>query len=195
VARLGDVAVARAGDVVDRHHGEAVPDPYRWLENAADPETAASVSAQNERTQAWLAAASARAQIRSQLGEQWNDARFGVPAGRGGRWFQTRNPGLRARPVRYVMDAPRREGRVLIEPNVLSDEGTVALGAISVSPDGSKVAYATAASAAQRGDAPILLRVETPAGHSSAGKPTAKAIAEAADRLAFLERALACTPL
>ena len=50
-------AVARPGDVVERHHGEAVPDPYRWLEKAADPDTTAWVTAQNECTQAWLAAA------------------------------------------------------------------------------------------------------------------------------------------
>jgi prolyl oligopeptidase len=55
--------------------------------------------------------------------------------------------------------------------------------------------FAAALQAAQRGDAPILLRVETSAGHSSAGKPTAKAIAEAADRLAFLEGALGRTSL
>jgi len=139
-------AVAQPGDVVESLHGEAVPDPYRWLERAADPETVAWVSAQNERTQAWLVAVPARAQIRSQLGEQWNYARFGVPFERGGRWFQTRNSGLQAQPVLYVMDAPQDEGRALIDPNVLSDDGTVALGAISVSPDGSKVAYATAAS-------------------------------------------------
>jgi prolyl oligopeptidase len=142
----GKSAVARPGDVVESLHGEAVPDPHRWLERAAGPETAAWVSAQNERTQAWLAAVPARAQIRSQLGEQWNYARFGVPFERGGRWFQTRNSGLQAQPALYVMDAPRHEGRALIDPNVLSDDGTVAVGAISVSPDGSKVAYATAAS-------------------------------------------------
>jgi prolyl oligopeptidase len=126
--------------------GEAAGDPYRWLGRATDPETAAWVTAQNEPTRAWLAAVPARAQIRCQLGKQWNHARFGVPFERGGRWFQTRNSGLQAQPVLYVMDAPLDEGRVLIDPNAASDEGTVALGAISVSPDGSKVAYATAVS-------------------------------------------------
>src|ERR1700689_1475407 len=117
VARPGDVvksAVARSGDVVESLHGEAVPDPYRWLERAADPETAAWVSKQNKGTQAWLGGGPARAQIPSQLGEQWNYARFGVPFERGGRWFQTRNSGLQAQPVLYVMEAPKDEGRALI---------------------------------------------------------------------------------
>jgi hypothetical protein len=52
------------------------------------------------------------------------------------------------------------------------------------------IPFAAALQAAQQGHAPILLRVETSAGHSAAGKPTAKAIAEAADRLAFLDGAL-----
>jgi prolyl oligopeptidase len=138
-------SVARRSDHVDHWHGETVPDPYRWLEHAG-PETAAWVTVQNELTQAWLATVPTRAAIRSRLGERWNYARFGVPFERGGRWFQTRNSGLQAQAVLYVMDAPQDEGRVLIDPNVLSAEGTVALGAISVSPDGSKVAYATAAS-------------------------------------------------
>ena len=56
-------AAARHGNVVDRHHGEAVPDPYRWLENLAGAETTALVRVQNEGTQAWLAAVAARAQI------------------------------------------------------------------------------------------------------------------------------------
>ena len=134
------------GDDVDHYHGEAVPDPYRWMERDDDPAVKAWVAAQNELTQAWLAGASARAEIRSQLGRRWNYARFGVPFERGGHWFQTRNPGLQAQPVLCVMDAPQDEGRVLIDANVLGAEGTVALAAISVSQDGSKVAYATAAS-------------------------------------------------
>lgn len=146
VVNRSKFAVARRGEDVGHYHGEAVPDPYRWLERGADPDTTAWVISQNELTQAWLAAVPTRAAIRSRLGERWNYARFGVPFERGGRWFQTRNSGLQAQPVLYVMDAPQDEGCVLIDPNVLSDEGTVALGAISVSPDGSRVAYATSVS-------------------------------------------------
>ena len=45
--------------------------------------------------------------------------------------------------------------------------------------------FAAALQAAQAGDAPILIRIETKAGHG-AGKPTSKIIEEAADRWAFL---------
>jgi prolyl oligopeptidase len=49
--------------------------------------------------------------------------------------------------------------------------------------------FAATLQAAQAGDEPILIRVETAAGHG-AGKPTAKAIAADTDVLAFLEAAL-----
>jgi prolyl oligopeptidase len=115
-------------------------DPYRWLEDSASPETAAWVTAQNQLTQAYLAGVPAREVIRSRLTERWDYARSGVPFERGGRWFAVRNPGRQDQPVLCVMDAPDAEGRVLLDPNVLAGDGTVAVSAISVSPDGSKVA-------------------------------------------------------
>jgi prolyl oligopeptidase len=45
----------------------------------------------------------------------------------------------------------------------------------------------------QAGDAPVLIRVETRAGHG-AGKPTAKIIDEAADKWAFLVKSLGMHP-
>jgi prolyl oligopeptidase len=49
--------------------------------------------------------------------------------------------------------------------------------------------FAAALQAAQSGDAPILIRIETKAGHG-AGKPTTKQIEEASDRWAFLVKEL-----
>jgi len=53
--------------------------------------------------------------------------------------------------------------------------------------------YAAALQAAQGGDAPVLIRIETRAGHG-AGKPTSKLIEETADRYAFLVRNLGMKP-
>ena len=136
----------RRGDHVDDCHGEAVPDPYRWLEDGDAPETRSWVAAQNELTESWLASVPAREEIRSRLTRWWDYPRFGVPFERGGRWFTTRNPGLANQPVLFVMDAPGAEGRPLIDPNELSEDGTVAVSVISVSPDGATVAYATSTS-------------------------------------------------
>jgi len=53
--------------------------------------------------------------------------------------------------------------------------------------------YAATLQAAQAGPAPVLIRIDTRAGHGS-GKPTSKRIEEAADRLAFLVRNLGMKP-
>ncbi len=50
-----------------------------------------------------------------------------MPFQRGKRWFQTRNSGLQNQSVLYVMTSPDDEGRALLDPNLLSEDGTVAL--------------------------------------------------------------------
>jgi len=136
---------ARRGPDVDDHHGELVGDPYRWLEVTDDPEVAGWIKAQNEVTEGFLAAVPSREAIRTRLTELWDYPRYGVPFERGGRWFQSRNPGLAAQPALYVMDAPDADGRPLLDPNALSDDGTIAVAEINVSGDGALLAYATSA--------------------------------------------------
>jgi prolyl oligopeptidase len=128
---------------VDDYHGEPVGDPYRWLEDGDAPETTAWVEAENQLTEAFLAEVPAREEIRSRLVELWDYPRFGVPFERGGRWFQSRNSGLQGQPVLWVMEEPMAEGRVLLDPNRLSGDGTVAVTVLAVTEDGSKLAYAT----------------------------------------------------
>jgi prolyl oligopeptidase len=137
---------SRRGDDNDDYHGEVVADPFRWLEDTNAEETRLWAEAQNELTQSYLAAVPSREQIRTQLRQRWDYARFGVPFERGGRWFQSRNSGLLNQPVFYSMSRPDDEGAVVLDPNTLSDNGTVAVVAVSVSPDGSKMAYATSES-------------------------------------------------
>jgi prolyl oligopeptidase len=134
---------ARRSDQTDDYHGELVPDPYRWLEQGDDPETLSWIRAENELTEAFLAAVPDRGEIRSRLTELSDHPSFGVPFQRGGLWFQTRNSGLQDQPVLWVMDDPGAQGRVLLDPNLLSGDGTVAVTGLEVTEDGSKLAYAT----------------------------------------------------
>jgi prolyl oligopeptidase len=141
---------ARRVDQVDDYHGELVADPYRWLEDTNAPDTQAWVAAENELTDAWLAAVPAREEIRERLTELWDYPRVGAPFERGGRWFQLRNTGLQNQDVLYVMDSPEAPGdqpeaagRVLLDPNALSSDGTVALTSFAVTDDGARLAYAT----------------------------------------------------
>lgn len=133
---------ARRGDVVDDHHGTRVPDPYRWLEDPDGEETRAWVAAQNARTRAALDAVPARDRIRDRLAELWDHPRRSTPWREGDRWFQLRNTGLQDQDVLWVLPSAGEHGEVLLDPNALSDDGTVALAAMAPSRDGTLLAYA-----------------------------------------------------
>ena len=142
----GTPLVTRKGDQVDNYHGEIVADPYRWLEDTNDPETKTWVGRQNEATEAFLAAVPARRAIRARMTEIWDYPKFGVPFERGGRWFQERNSGLQDQSVLYVLASPDDPGgEVLLDPNLLAEDGTVSVPAVAINDDGSLLAYATSA--------------------------------------------------
>ncbi len=134
-------------DQTDDYHGVTVRDPYRWLEQpASTPDVRAWVEAQNALTESYLADIPEREAIKARLTELWNYPKQGAPFSKGGRYFQFRNTGLQNQDVLFVMDAPAAAGRVLLDPNTLSGDGTVSLRTFSVSPDGRHLAYATSQS-------------------------------------------------
>ena len=137
---------ARRDQVVDLLHGVEVPDPYRWLEEIDSPETRAWVEAQNELTFGYLGGIPARERLRQRLTELWDYERFGVPFKRGGRYFFTRNDGLQNQDLLYWMDSLEAEPAILLDPNGLSADGTVALTGYAVSDDGRMLAYGLSAS-------------------------------------------------
>jgi len=126
---------------VDDYHGTPVADPYRWLEDPSDPETRAWVEAQNEATETFLAAIPPRGDFKARLAELWDYPRAGCPVQRGGRYFFTKNDGLQAQDVLYVRDGPDGAPRVALDPNALSDDGTVAITSRDFSDDGQWLAY------------------------------------------------------
>jgi prolyl oligopeptidase len=136
----------RHSEQVDDYHGTLVADPYRWLEETDSPETQAWIAAQNGVTRAFLDAIPERTQIHQRLTQIWNYPKFGIPYRRGIHYFQTRNSGLQNQDVLFVMDQPDGPARLLLDPNTLSGDGTVALSNWAVSPDGRLLAYATSAS-------------------------------------------------
>jgi prolyl oligopeptidase len=136
---------APRGDHVDVYHGTKVPDPYRWLEDLDSAATTKWVTAQNELTFGFLEKLPQRAGFQERLTALWNYERVGVPAKEGGRYFYSRNSGLQNQAVYYVQESLRSEPRVLIDPNTLAKDGTVALTSTKPSRDGKWVAYSTAA--------------------------------------------------
>lgn len=128
---------------VETQHGVAVPDPYRWLEDDVrkSADVKAWVAAQNEITNKYLEALPDREAIKKRLTELWDYEKYTAPSKIGGRYFYRKNNGLQNQAVLYVMDSLNGEPRVLIDPNKLSKDGTVALGGTAVSPDGKYMAF------------------------------------------------------
>lgn len=120
-----------------------VEDPYRWLEQdvRVSPDVEAWVQAQNAVTNRYLEGLPGRAMIAERLRELWNYERQSTPTAREGLYFFTRNDGLQDQFVYMVQEGLDGEARVLIDPNTLSEDGTVALAGTWPSPDGSHVAY------------------------------------------------------
>lgn len=137
--------VATRGSQVDDYHGVKIADPYRWLEDTDSPETKAWVEAENTLTFGYLATIPERTPIRNRLTQMWNYARFDAPTKAGGRYFQTQNTGLQNQSVLFVRNG-NSPWRVLLDPNTLSSDGTVALSVTQESPDGHHLGYGTAAS-------------------------------------------------
>lgn len=137
---------AERGDVVDDYFGVAVADPYRWLEDDTSEATAAWVAAENAVTQDYLAQIPFRGAIRERLTELWNYAKESAPAKHGDWWYYSYNDGLQNQSVLYRTKRPGEPGEVFLDPNALSEDGTVALSAVSFSKDGRYFAYAASAS-------------------------------------------------
>lgn len=133
--------VTRHGDDSDDYHGTKVADPYRWLEDDNSTETKAWVEAQNKVTFDYLAKIPRREEIRERLTKLWNYERFSAPRERGGRYFYTRNSGLQNQSVLYVAESLDAQGRVLLDPNTLSPDGTTSLTDTEPSEDGKLLVY------------------------------------------------------
>ena len=117
-------------------------DPYRWLEDPDSPETIAWVAEQNRRSEAFLSAIPARAEIRDRLTTLWDYERCSPPSKHGDWFIFSKNSGLQPQAVLFRSRALDGPAEILLNPNTLSDDGTVALTAMSVSEDGRWLAYA-----------------------------------------------------
>lgn len=131
----------RKGEVVDNYHGIKVADPYRWLEDDMSEETGAWVKAQNEVTFAYLESIPFRNKVKKRMTEVLDYPKMGLPFKEGEHYFYAYNTGLQNQDIIYVRDQPDGEGVVFLDPNKFSEDGTVALSAISVSNDHRYFAY------------------------------------------------------
>ena len=128
-------------NTVDEYFGVKVADPYRPLENDTSAITAAWVKAENDVTNAYLSKISQRGKYLKRLKQVANYEKVYTPFEKNGKWYVYKNNGLQNQAVLYQMDKLGGEARVFLDPNKLSDDGTVALKGISFSNDGKYFAY------------------------------------------------------
>ena len=129
---------------VDNYFGTPVSDPYQWLENDQDKEQKQWVQNQKKFTAAFLSKLPFRKDIESRLTQLWNYPKIGIPSEHGQKWFVYENNGLQNQSVLYMMDdLDGNNKKIVIDPNRLSKDGTVAISGVEVSPKGNFIAYAT----------------------------------------------------
>jgi prolyl oligopeptidase len=128
-------------EIVEEIHGQPVADPYRWLEDAGDPEVLAWMEAQDALTRQTLHGLSGREEIAARLTELFYYDAVAPPVHRGSRFFYTRRHADREKAILYWKEGDDGAERVLIDPNTLSSDGSISLGVWVPSHDGTLLAY------------------------------------------------------
>jgi len=141
-----DTPNTKKTDQTDDYHGKIVADPYRWLEDVDSFQTLEWIKKQNAVTFSFLEKIPTRDLIRNRLTELWDFPKAYAPQKHGNHYFQMRNSGLQNQDILYISESYDGPWHILLDPNPLSEDGTVALTSWKVSKDGSKLAYATSIS-------------------------------------------------
>ncbi|MCH5227565.1 MAG: S9 family peptidase [Muribaculaceae bacterium] len=129
--------------VTDDYEGLVVADPYRPLENDTAPATLEWVKAENALTESYLKAIPYRENVRQRLTDLNNYKKTGLLSkAKDGKYYYYENDGLKNQSILFRSDTPDYNGEVFLDPNTLSDDGTVALQSIAISNDGKYTAYA-----------------------------------------------------
>lgn len=125
----------------DVYHGVTVEDPYRWLEDDNSAETKAWVTEQNAVTNAYLATVPYRQKLKERLTELWNFDKMTPPFKKGQLFFSFRNNGLQNQSVLYSQTSLLDKPVVVLDPNLLSSDGTTSLSGMAISKNGKYLAY------------------------------------------------------
>ncbi|MDX2019625.1 MAG: prolyl oligopeptidase family serine peptidase [Deltaproteobacteria bacterium] len=137
----------RRENIVEKLHGQAVADPYRWLEDGDAEEVKHWTAAQNALTEQVVSKLPGREAIEARLKSLFDAGSLGTPLARGkGKTrplFYTRRQGQQNQPVLYVRDA--KGERVLVDVNTLAKDGTRSLDWWTPSDSGARLAYGVSA--------------------------------------------------
>jgi prolyl oligopeptidase len=147
---------AKVEPVEDSVQGHKIVDPYRYMEDAANPETQAYVRAEMAYTRSLLDPLPGRDKINARLEKLLTIGTIGAPQLGGRFYFYTRREGMQNQPVLYVREGLNNPDRVLVDVNQMAADGTVALDWWFPSEDGKYVAYGTSASGSEESTLHII---------------------------------------
>ena len=133
---------AKRDNIVDTYFGTKVPVPYQWMENLNSPVVKNWVNEENKVTFSYLDKIPVRNWIRKRLTSLWNYEKTGTPDQiDNGTIFFSKNSGLQNQSVIYMLPPNLAKPQVLLDPNKLSPDGSIALAGYQPSPDGKHLAY------------------------------------------------------
>ena len=149
--------VAKRVPVFDDYYGTTVADPYRWMEDAQDPDLLPWLKAQDAFTREALAQVPGAAKFRARVGELSGElsviARLDVA---GGRLFFEQQPAGAQNYKLFVKDETGSSS-ILIDPTVLTiDGGHVSLDWWEPSPDGRRVVYGLSRAGSEASTAHVI---------------------------------------
>ena len=132
---------ARTGDVTDTFHGVTVADPYRWLEDMGSPEVRQWVGDENALTDSYLAALPGREALHQRIAELISFESFRAPTRRGGRYFWVHGDGKHNQPTVWTAAALDAAPSLVLDPNAISTDGSLAFAGLSIGHSGKRLAY------------------------------------------------------
>lgn len=122
-------------------HGVKICDPYRWLENPDSEEVKSFVSQQNKLVRSFLSQSPIRDKFEKKMTQLMDYEKYGCPMKRGSDYYYFHNSGLQAQSVLYKQSSLDAKGEIFLDPNSLSDDGTISIKTYSFSESGKYFAY------------------------------------------------------
>lgn len=131
-------------NLIENYHGTEVADPYRWLEDPNSNETIEWGKEMQNSCEDYFTESKERQLDKQRLTELWNFPKYFVPKKVGNRLFYQKNDGLQNQAILYMTENDKES--VVIDPNLFSKDGTVALTNYAISLNSEFIAYATSES-------------------------------------------------
>ena len=128
-------------DFKENLHGYEITDNYRWLEDFTSDESINWIKRQNEFTQKFIKKNKYKKSLENYLNKIWDSESISTPYKVKEKTLFYFNDGSFQQSKLMIQDCDACEPRVLIDPNLFSEDGTISLGGTSISNDATHIAY------------------------------------------------------